>query len=49
MREFWKKYPEAGAGARARIQGMERIQASIDWAKNYASDVEDWLTTEVKV
>jgi len=49
VREFWKKYPDAGAGARARIQGMERIQASIDWAKNYASDVEDWLKNEVKV
>eukprot|EP00794_Sanderia_malayensis_P019484 gene19484-21408_t len=47
VRAFWKKYPDAGAGARARIQGMERIQASIDWATNYANSVEQWLATEV--
>lgn len=48
VQEFWKKYPNAGAGERARFQGSERIQASIDWAKNHASIVEQWLQSEVK-
>ena len=41
--EMWKKYPDAGTGANARAQGIEKIEGNIYWlSKNYKT-LETWL------
>lgn len=43
MKEFFAKYPDAGAGARAREQALETVQNNIKWLKNNKAEVENWL------
>jgi glutamyl aminopeptidase len=43
MKEFFAKYPDAGAGARAREQSIETVQNNIQWLKMNKPDLENWL------
>lgn len=43
MKEFFAKYPDAGAGARAREQALETVQNNINWLKNNKADLQTWL------
>lgn len=43
MKEFFAKYPDAGAGARAREQSIETVQNNIQWLKINKPDLENWL------
>ncbi len=43
MKEFFAKYPDAGAGARAREQALETVQNNIKWLNNNKKDLENWL------
>ncbi|XP_060595216.1 glutamyl aminopeptidase-like [Ruditapes philippinarum] len=45
--EFFNKYPDAGAGSRARIQARESIQNNIDWMTNNADNIKNWLQQQV--
>lgn len=40
---FFKKYPDAGAGAAARAQTIENITNRIKWLENNQQSVADWL------
>ena len=43
MKEFFAKYPDAGAGSRAREQSIETVQNNIQWLKMNKPDLENWL------
>lgn len=43
MREFFAKYPEAGAGAAARLQALARVETNIQWLENNTKDIGEWL------
>jgi glutamyl aminopeptidase len=43
MEDFFRKYPEAGAGANARRQALENIQNNIKWLKNNKNSVGQFL------
>lgn len=43
VEEFFRKYPEAGAGARGRKQALDRIQQNIYWMTNFKPVVTKWL------
>lgn len=43
MREFFAKYPDAGAGARAREQALETVQNNIKWLSKNTGEIEQWL------
>ena len=43
MKEFFAKYPDAGAGARAREQALETVQNNIKWLSTNKPDLEHWL------
>lgn len=43
VQEFFAKYPEAGAGAAARVQTVENIQNKINWLENNLNDIGNWL------
>lgn len=43
VEEFWKEEPEAGTGANARVQGIEKMKSHIEWIKKYSKTIEDWL------
>ncbi|CAG0886917.1 unnamed protein product [Cyprideis torosa] len=45
MLAFFAKYPEAGAGARAREQALETVRNNIKWATDpdYLSSIKKWL------
>lgn len=43
MQAFFAKYPDAGAGARAREQAIETVQNNIKWLKVNKPDLENWL------
>ena len=45
VKEFFKQYPEAGAGSRARKQAVEGIQNNIKWLTSYKDVVDGWLQT----
>lgn len=40
---FFKKYPDAGAGANGREQALESIRRNINWMKQNKDVVVDWL------
>jgi len=44
---FFKKYPEAGAGKRARKQAIESIQNNVKWLKIHNSTIEKWFEQNV--
>ncbi|CAH1127177.1 unnamed protein product [Ceutorhynchus assimilis] len=43
MKEFFAKYPNAGAGASSRLIALESVQNNINWLANYKSTVESWI------
>ncbi|KAF4530281.1 hypothetical protein B566_EDAN018412 [Ephemera danica] len=43
MHDFFAAYPDAGAGANARAQALERVEANIEWVKTYYPVVATWL------
>lgn len=40
---FFAKYPEAGAGAAARKEALQRIENNIQWLQNNEKNVTKWL------
>lgn len=47
MKDFFAKYPEAGAGAAARERALDRVESNIKWLKNNEQNIGDWLDTNV--
>ncbi|PSN55624.1 hypothetical protein C0J52_04058 [Blattella germanica] len=45
MEAFFEKYPNAGAGAKARTQALERVQNNIKWLKHHKTTLENWLNS----
>lgn len=45
VKEFFAKYPDAGAGASARKAALEIIDGNIRWKNNYEKIVADWLNS----
>lgn len=43
IRDFFAKYPEAGAGAAAREQALDNAQNNIKWLENNSKNIGDWL------
>lgn len=43
MNAFFEKYPNAGAGAGARLQAIENVKNNIEWLKKNKIDVETWF------
>ncbi|XP_043192458.1 glutamyl aminopeptidase-like isoform X2 [Amphibalanus amphitrite] len=43
MRQFFARYPEAGAGERSRREALETTQANINWLKNHRDELARWL------
>lgn len=43
MNSFFAKYPDAGAGERAREQALETVQNNIKWLNVNKPDLESWL------
>lgn len=43
MEDFFKKYPESGAGANARIQALENIRNNIKWLRENKDSIGDFL------
>lgn len=43
MQEFFAKYPDAGAGARARVSALETTQKNIKWLKSNLQPLTEWL------
>lgn len=44
LENFFKKYPEAGAGKRAREQARENIQNNINWLKTHQDTIHQWFS-----
>ncbi|XP_071953572.1 glutamyl aminopeptidase-like [Antedon mediterranea] len=47
MKDFFMKYPDAGAGERGRKQALERVQTNIDWLKSNEMKIETWLADNI--
>ena len=47
MKDFFAKYPDAGAGARAREQALEQIQTNIVWMEANEDTIVQWLNANV--
>jgi glutamyl aminopeptidase len=43
MTDFFARYPEAGAGANARVQALENIKNNINWLKNNKDSIGNFL------
>ncbi|CAG9829481.1 unnamed protein product [Diabrotica balteata] len=43
MEDFFKKYPEAGAGAAKRKEALETVRNNMLWVSNYKKTIEDWI------
>lgn len=44
MQIFFEKYPNAGAGATARIQALETVANNIKWLEINQAPIQKWLT-----
>lgn len=44
MKDFFERYPEAGAGAAARLEALQTVENNINWLKLNKEVVENWLT-----
>lgn len=44
MENFFAKYPDAGAGATARIQALETVANNIKWLEKNQKPIEEWLS-----
>lgn len=45
MKEFFKKYPDAGAGERSRVTALETVQKNIKWLNSNLEPLSDWLSS----
>ncbi|XP_054846689.1 glutamyl aminopeptidase [Eublepharis macularius] len=45
MESFFKKYPNAGAGAASRDQALETVKSNIEWLKAHKEEIAAWLTS----
>lgn len=43
VKDFFAKYPEAGAGAAGRKQALESIQNNIKWVQKHGAPLTQWL------
>lgn len=43
MKDFFAKYPEAGAGQSARKQALEKVSNNIKWLANNKEGIDKWL------
>ncbi len=43
LNAFFGKYPEAGAGANARVEALETVQNNINWLAKNKDSIKDWL------
>lgn len=43
MKEFFAKYPEAGAGSAARKRALERVENNISWRKRNMARLLEWF------
>ena len=48
LQAFFKKYPDAGAGKRARKQAVENTENNIRWLNRNEKVVSDWLKNQVQ-
>jgi len=45
---MWKRYPEAGAGANARKQGIEKIKTDILWLEKNYDTIKKWIKVSLE-
>ena len=43
MKEFFKKYPEAGAGEQYRKIALETVENNINFRESHAKEIYSWL------
>lgn len=43
MKEFFNKYPEAGAGKAGRKTALEVVNNNIEWLENHEVVINNWL------
>lgn len=43
IKRFFEEYPDAGAGANARIQALEAVENNIKWLERNQKPINDWL------
>uniref|UniRef100_A0A1W7RAZ8 Aminopeptidase n=1 Tax=Hadrurus spadix TaxID=141984 RepID=A0A1W7RAZ8_9SCOR len=48
IKDFFEKYPDAGAGAMARLQTLEVVESNVRWMKLYKQKVADWLSKKME-
>ncbi len=48
MKDFFASRPEAGAGAASRMIALEAVENNIKFIRNYSSDIQSWLNTNVR-
>lgn len=46
MKRFFDDYPEAGAGANARIQALETVENNIKWLSRNQKSIGEWLNQQ---
>lgn len=44
MKRFFEEYPDAGAGANARVQAIEAVENNIKWLERNQVAIDAWLT-----
>lgn len=47
MKRFFEEYPNAGAGANARVQAIESVENNIKWLQRNQKSIGDWLNTSL--
>ncbi|XP_023241826.1 glutamyl aminopeptidase-like [Centruroides sculpturatus] len=43
MKDFFQKYPDAGAGKSSRQQTLENVENNIKWVKLHSDEIRNWL------
>jgi glutamyl aminopeptidase len=49
VENFFKKYPEAGAGERGRSQALESIRTNIEWSKSGPEQIANWFHNNIQL
>lgn len=47
MQEFFKKYPEAGAGKSGRKTALEVVSNNIKWLEHHEAVIANWLINSI--
>ncbi|XP_072899156.1 glutamyl aminopeptidase [Hemitrygon akajei] len=47
MKDFFAKYPDAGAGETPRKQALETVQTNVEWLNKNSRDILQWLESNV--